>query len=89
MRVGAAYVLELDYPEDQSRTFVVQNRGAEYARGVYTGQAIGNVLYTYTNNNCESLRIPLSGRLESHHSLFFLHEHLTEISRPRALAGAR
>ncbi|HEV7301535.1 MAG TPA: hypothetical protein VGN72_19380 [Tepidisphaeraceae bacterium] len=85
LRVGAAYVLAVEYPEDQPRTFVVQNRGAEYARGVYTGQAIGDVLYTYTNNNCESLRVPLTGRFEAQRSLFFLHEHLTEIFQPRGI----
>jgi len=85
LRAGAAYVLEVEYPEDQPRTLVVQNRGAEYARGVFTGAAIGDVLYTYTNNNCESIRIPLSGRLEQQRSLFFLHEHLTEVFQPRGI----
>ena len=51
LKAGAAYVLEVEYPEDQPRTIVVQNRGAEYATGVHTGAAIGDVLYTYTNNN--------------------------------------
>lgn len=85
LRAGKAYLLSVEYPEDQPRTMVVQNRGGEQAVGVHAGQAIGDVIYTFTNNNCESLNIPLSGKMESQRMLFYLNDHLTEIFLPRGI----
>ena len=60
LKAGHAYVLAVEFPEDKPRTMFILNRGCETARGVATGAALGDVLYTYTNNNCESIQIPLS-----------------------------
>ena len=61
LKAGAAYVLTVEFPEDRPRTLFILNRGCETARGLRTGAALGDVMYTYTNNNLESLRVPLSG----------------------------
>jgi hypothetical protein len=60
LKPGAAYVLAVEFPEDKSRSMFIVNRGAEMVRGVRTGQALGDVIYTHTNNNNESLKVPLS-----------------------------
>ena len=88
LKPGAAYVLTVEYPEDRARTLFISNRGAEMTRGVATGAALGDVLYTYTNNNSESLRYPLSGRYRTWKNLFHLHDRFPDISQPRG-AGAR
>jgi len=78
LKPGRAYVLAVDFPEDTSRSMFILNRGAEMVRGVRTGQAFGDVMFSYTNNNSESLRIPLSGKYETWKSLFFLHDRFFE-----------
>ncbi|MGD8238109.1 MAG: hypothetical protein PVH68_06120, partial [Armatimonadota bacterium] len=85
---GAAYVLTVEYPEDRPRTLFIQNRGAEYARGFSTGAALGDVLYTHTDNNCESLDLPLSGEFRTWRTLFFLHDRFPDLALPRG-AGPR
>ncbi|MBW3635139.1 MAG: hypothetical protein KY445_01580 [Armatimonadetes bacterium] len=79
LKPGAAYVLSVEFPEDKSRSMFIVNRGAEMVRGVRTGQALGDVLYTHTNNNNESLNIPLSGQSRNWKALFFMHERLLQI----------
>jgi hypothetical protein len=71
---GAAYVLQVEYPEDVSRSMVIVNRGAEIFRGVATGQALGDNINGYGNSNPESLDLPLSGEHETWEMLFFLHQ---------------
>jgi len=88
LKAGGAYVLSVDFPEDEPRTMFILNRGAEVARGLSTGAALGDVLYTYTDNNAESLRIPLSGEFRSWRMLFYLHDRFPEIQGHRD-AGAR
>ena len=79
LKAGAAYVLSVEFPEDRARSMFIVNRGAEMVRGVRTGSALGDVLHTYTNNNVESLKIPLSGKYRTWKALFFLHDHLPEL----------
>lgn len=74
LKAGGAYVLSVEFPEDKGRSMFIVNRGAEMVRGVRTGQALGDVLYTYTNNNSESLKVPLSGRYRAWQSLFWMHD---------------
>ncbi len=83
LKAGGAYVLSVTFPEDRPRTLFILNRGAEVSRGVATGAALGDVLYTYTNNNVESLRIPLSGAYRTWKMLFFLHDRFPGLKQPR------
>jgi hypothetical protein len=72
---GRAYLLEVDYPEDASRSMFILNRGAETVRGFHTGTTVGDALHgKYVGSNPESLRIPLSGRVETWRTLFYLHD---------------
>lgn len=75
LRPGAAYVLEVEYPEDAPRSIIVINRGNETMRGFHTGLALGDALHTkYVNSRPESLDLPLSGKWESWRLLFRLHD---------------
>jgi hypothetical protein len=84
LQARRAYVLQVDYPEDVSRTMFVHVRGAETSRGLSTGQANGDVLVgKYTDSNIESLRYPLSGKHESFQMLFFLQDQYPDLRMPR------
>lgn len=83
LKAGKAYLLTVEYPQDKARTIFVQNRGAEVSRGFNTGDACGDVLYTYTNNNNESLKIPLSGKIETWQCFFNLHDRFPDLNLPR------
>ena len=88
LKAGNAYVLEVTFPEDKPRAMFVLNRGCETSRGFATGAALGDVLYTYTNNNVESLRLPLSGEFRRWRMFFYLHDRFPGLKAPRG-AGAR
>ena len=84
LRPGGAYVLSVEYPEDRPRSLFIGNRGAETIAGVATGAALGDVLVgRYVSHNPESLRYPLSGKLETWQNLFFLHDRFPGIEQPR------
>ena len=85
---GVAYVLAVEYPEDKARTTFILNRGCETMRGFRTGAALGDVIYTYTNNNVESRKVPLAGEYRTWKQFFFLHDRFPGISQPRG-AGPR
>lgn len=87
LRAGGAYVLSVEFPEDRSRSMFIVNRAAEMVRGVRTGQALGDVLYSYTNNNSESLKIPLSGKYRAWKSLFWMHDRMFGIGLKSDKAG--
>ncbi|RYG32412.1 hypothetical protein EON81_20710 [bacterium] len=87
LKPGGAYVLSVDFPEDKSRSLFIVNRGAEMVRGVRTGQALGDVIWTYTNNNNESLKIPLSGKVRTWKSLFYMHDRMMELGIETEKAG--
>ncbi|MCX7044007.1 MAG: SprB repeat-containing protein [Candidatus Sumerlaeota bacterium] len=81
---GRGYVLEVEYPEDEPRAMFILNRGAETQRGFHTGAAVGDALHTpYVGSNPESLRYPLSGKIMTWRSLFFLHDRFPDVSQPR------
>lgn len=81
LKPGAAYVLSIEYPEDQPRSYLVRSGGNESSRGFHTGTTIGDALHTkYVDNNPESLRVPLSGRYE-HWTLYFnLHDRFPDLA---------
>ena len=84
LKAGACYVLAVDYPEDQPRTLWICNWGCEVAMGFATGTALGDVLKgKYVPHNPESLKYPLSGKLQTWTQLFYLHDRFPEIKRPR------
>jgi len=84
LQAGKAYVLEVVCPEDKPRMLYLINRGAEMNRGWATGAAIPDAIQAnVTQNNPESLRIPLSGRYESARMMFYLHDRFGGIVIPR------
>ncbi len=89
LKPGAAYLLSVEYPEDQPRTIYICNWGCETALGFATGRSLGDVLKgKYVPNNPESLNYPLSGKWETWTQYFHLHDRFPEVKRPRG-AGAR
>ncbi len=81
LKPGAAYVLSVEYPEDQPRSVIVMNGGNETSRGFHTGTTIGDALHPkYVNNNPESLRLPLSGRHETWTLCFNLHDRFPDLA---------
>jgi MYXO-CTERM domain-containing protein len=80
---GQAYVLEVEFPEDEARTLFVVNRGSETTRGINTGASLGDVLESYGAQDHESLAIPLSGKSRSFRMFFHLHDRLPELVVPR------
>lgn len=75
LKPGAAYVLDVEYPEDDSRSWIVQNGGSETSRGFFTGRATGDAFHPkYVNNLNESINVPLSGKYQSWRLLFSLHD---------------
>lgn len=79
LQAGKSYVLWIEYPEDKPRSMVFINRGAEYARGIYTGNTVGDQMFAYTSNNLESIRLPLTGTMRHWKTLFFLHERSVDL----------
>jgi hypothetical protein len=84
LKPGAAYLLQVEYPEDLPRSMFVGNRGCETILGFATGAALGDALHgKYTTSNPESLRYPLSGRYETWQTLFYLHDRFPDLNQPR------
>lgn len=83
LKAGAAYLLTVEYPEDKPRAMYILNRGGEMPRGLRTGSALGDTIYTFTNNNLESVNLPLSGKFETWQQLFYLHDRFPDIALPR------
>ncbi|HEY0074640.1 MAG TPA: hypothetical protein VGB77_11095, partial [Abditibacteriaceae bacterium] len=75
LKPGAQYVLAVDYPEDTSRNWIIQNGGSETSRGFHTGRALGDAFHPkYVNNLNESINVPLSGKYETWKLFFSLHD---------------
>ena len=84
LTAGKGYVLSVEYPDDQPRSFIILNNGAEYTRGFHTGRTVGDALHPpYVNPNVESLEIPHSGTYQTWQTLFHLHDRYPAIKRPR------
>ena len=64
LKGGSAYLLSVEYPEDQPRTIYVCNWGCETALGFATGKSVGDVVKgKYVPNNPESLNYPALGQV--------------------------
>ena len=93
LKPGAAYVLAVEYPEDQPRSWIVMNGGNEISRGLHTGTTFGDAFEPkYVNNNNESLHVPLSGKYENWKLFFHLHDRFPDFkflrgAGPRALTA--
>ena len=73
LKPGAAYLLEVDYPDDLPRTLFIANRGADLVRGFATGSATGDCRQQYVQPSLESLDYPQTGQWQRHRMIFFLH----------------
>ncbi len=74
LKPGAAYLLEVEYPDDVPRTIFLANRGADLVRGFSTGAATGDARQQYVQPSLESLAYPQSGQWQRYRTLFFLHD---------------
>ncbi len=83
LQPGKAYLLTVEFPEDQSRTFSIGNRGGDLVRGIQTGQSLGDSIFGYTTTNLESLNVPLSGKYVTFQQLFYLNERYADIQVKR------
>ncbi len=70
---GAAYLLEVEYPDDVPRSLFVANRGADLVRGFATGAAAGDCRQQYVQPSIESLNYPQTGQWQRHRMICFLH----------------
>jgi hypothetical protein len=81
---GTAYVLAVEFPDDQPRSLFICNWGCETCRGVHTGATIGDMLKgRYVNDNPESLALPQTGKMLTWRQLFWLHDRFPALQRPR------
>ncbi|HCE46648.1 MAG TPA: hypothetical protein DET40_24130 [Lentisphaeria bacterium] len=84
LKPGTAYVLSVEFPDDKPRSMFICNWGCETARGIHSGTTVGDAIKAlYVNHNPESLKFPLSGKIQTWRELFFLHDRFPEIKRPR------
>ncbi len=73
LKPGAAYLLDVEYPDDVPRSLFVANRGADLVRGFATGAAAGDSRQQYVQPSIESLNYPQAGQWQRHRMIFFLH----------------
>ncbi|NJK85487.1 MAG: hypothetical protein HC906_05505 [Bacteroidales bacterium] len=84
LTAGKAYFLEVEYPDDTDRNFVVQNRGGEYSRGIQTGKTLGDGYDPpYIQSNPESISLPYSNTYIKWQTLFWLHDNFAGLTLPR------
>jgi hypothetical protein len=90
LEAGKAYFLEVEYPDDTDRNFVVQNRGGEYTRGIQTGRTIGDLHQPpYVQSNPESVSLPHTMQYTKWQTLFWLHDQYAGLILPRGTDGSR
>jgi hypothetical protein len=80
---GAAYVLEVEYPDDVPRATFIANRGADHVRGFATGTTFGDARQQFVQPSVESLNYPQSGRWQVYRSIFFLHDRFQGVHAQR------
>ena len=78
LEAGKCYLLTVQYPEDKPRTMFIQNVSNKGTRGLHTGNTAGDVFFTYTSNNNESINMPMAGEYRTWKQLFFLHNRYTK-----------
>ena len=83
LEAGKPYLLTVEFADDVPRSFGIANRGGEISQGIFTGSAVGDVYFTYTNNNLESLQIPQSGEIKEYRQIFYLSDRSAGIEVPR------
>ncbi|RMG00028.1 MAG: hypothetical protein D6741_07485, partial [Planctomycetota bacterium] len=84
LKPGGTYVVTLEFPEDQPRSWVVLNGGCETSTGFHTGNTTGDALHPkYVNNLNESLSLPLSGEYRRWTMVFQLHDRFPVLGFPR------
>ncbi len=82
LKDGIPYVLQIEYPEDASRSMIVWNTGNETTRAFHTGTSVGDALkMPYVFGNPESIDYPLTGRWQNWTTVFELHPHYPELMR--------
>jgi len=87
IQAGKAYILTVDYPEDQPRAMFVTNAGAMTTGSIHTGTTLGNAFDPpYIMQDRESLNLPLTGQWETWQQFFHLHERFAGIKEPRGAA---
>ncbi len=80
---GKPYLLTVEFPDNAPRSFHVANRGGDMTRGIQTGKALGDVIFTYTSTNLEPLDIPLSNKFMTFQQLFWLNDGYDGIEQSR------
>ena len=84
LEAGKAYFLEVEYPDDRGRSFIVQNRGGEYSRGIHTGNTLGDCYKPpYVKSNAESISLPHTNKYQRWRTLFWLHDNYAGLELPR------
>jgi regulation of enolase protein 1 (concanavalin A-like superfamily) len=69
---GNAYILTVEYPDDQPRSMYITNRGADYTRGLATGTSVGDARQQFAEASLESLNYPQTGAWKVHKQYFHL-----------------
>ena len=73
LRPNGAYVVVIEYPDDEPRAFHVRNYGNNSRRSFYTGQSNGDAFEgPIVHHKPESLKIPQTGKFQMWSSLTFL-----------------
>ncbi|TQF14622.1 hypothetical protein FJV41_17685 [Myxococcus llanfairpwllgwyngyllgogerychwyrndrobwllllantysiliogogogochensis] len=89
LQAGRAYLLVVEYPDDESRLMGVANKGADKFRGISTGTSIGDFREQYAYPNPESLKYPLSRKWQQFRQFFYLHDRFAPIVGQRNVEDTR
>jgi len=80
LQARAAYLLEIEFPDDGARTMIVVNRGCDMFRGIATGGALGDALWGAANSNAESIdRVPHARKYLTQKLFFFLNDRTADL----------
>ncbi|WP_338868980.1 MYXO-CTERM sorting domain-containing protein [Myxococcus stipitatus] len=89
LQAGRAYLLVVEYPDDEPRLMAVANKGADKFRGFSTGTSIGDFREQYAYSNPESLKYPLSHQWQQFRQFFYLHDRFAPIVGQRGVEDTR
>ncbi|MCP3098047.1 MYXO-CTERM sorting domain-containing protein [Myxococcus sp. K15C18031901] len=89
LQAGKAYLLVVEYPDDEARMMAVANKGADKFRGFSTGNSIGDFREQYAYPNPESLKYPLSRKWQQFRQFFYLHDRFAPVVGQRELADTQ
>lgn len=89
LKPGAAYFLAIEYPEDTSRSFIINNFGDQTRLGLSTGKTFGDSWGSrYVSSNPELIDYPLSGKYETATQLMYLHHRTANTEKSILRHGA-